>query len=41
MKLTDFPLNMSPRRSRPLGRCCIHKERAVYKYKLFPLLVSI
>ena len=41
-KLTNeidrLPIELSPRRSRPLGRCCIHKERAVYKYKLFPLL---
>lgn len=41
-RLTDeidrVPLELSPRRSRPLGRCCIHKERAVYKYKMLPLM---
>lgn len=41
-KLTDeidrLPLELSPRRSRPLGRCCVHKERAVYKYKMLPLM---
>lgn len=33
-----LPIELSPRRGRPLGRCCIYKERAVYKYKMFPLL---
>lgn len=41
-KLTDeidrLPIELSPRRSRTLGRCCIHKERAVYKYKMLPLM---
>lgn len=41
-KLSDeidrLPLELSPRRSRPLGRCCVHKERAVYKYKMLPLM---
>lgn len=41
-KLTDeidrLPIELSPRRSRPIGRCCIHKERAVYKYKMLPLM---
>lgn len=41
-KLTDeidrLPIELSPRRSRPLGRCCVHKERAVYKYKILPLM---
>jgi [FeFe] hydrogenase (group B1/B3) len=33
-----LPLEFSPRNSRVLGRCCIHKERAVWKYKSLPLL---
>ena len=33
-----LPIQLSPRRSNVLGRCCIHKERAVWKYKMFPLL---
>lgn len=37
-KIDRLPIELSPRRSRPLGRCCVHKERAVYKYKLLPLL---
>ena len=37
-KIDRIPLEFSPRRSQPVGRCCIHKERAVTKYKLLPLL---
>ena len=37
-KIDRIPLEISPRRSQPVGRCCIHKERAVTKYKLLPLL---
>ena len=37
-KIDRIPLEISPRRSQPAGRCCIHKERAVTKYKLLPLL---
>lgn len=33
-----LPIELSPRHSRVLGRCCIHKERAVWKYKSLPLL---
>ncbi len=33
-----LPIELSPRKSRVIGRCCIHKERAVWKYKSFPLL---
>ncbi len=29
---------IQPRTAHPKGRCCIHKERAVWKYKSFPLL---
>lgn len=37
-KIDRLPIEMSPRRSKPLGRCCVHKERAVWKYKSFPLM---
>lgn len=37
-KIDRIPLEFSPRRSQPVGRCCIHKERAVTKYKSLPLL---
>lgn len=33
-----LPIELSPRKSKHMGRCCIHKERAVWKYKSFPLL---
>lgn len=33
-----LPLELSPKKSEVLGRCCVHKERAVWKYKMFPLL---
>ena len=33
-----LPIELSPKKSRVMGRCCIHKERAVWKYKSFPLL---
>lgn len=33
-----LPIQLSPRQSEVLGRCCVHKERAVWKYKMFPLL---
>lgn len=33
-----LPIELSPRTGRPIGRCCIHKERAVWKYKSLPLL---
>jgi [FeFe] hydrogenase (group B1/B3) len=39
--LTDIdrlPLLMSPKNSQARGRCCIHKERAVLKYKMLPIL---
>ena len=37
-EIDRLPIELSPRRGRPLGRCCVHKERAVYKYKMLPLL---
>lgn len=33
-----LPIELTPRRSKTLGRCCIHKERAVWKYKSLPLM---
>ncbi len=33
-----LPIELSPRRTKPLGRCCVHKERAVWKYKSLPLM---
>ena len=33
-----LPIELSPRNAKIMGRCCIHKERAVWKYKSFPLL---
>lgn len=33
-----LPLLMSPRNAVSRGRCCIHKERAVLKYKMLPIL---
>ena len=33
-----LPIEFSPRNSQVRGRCCIHKERAVWKYKSLPLL---
>jgi [FeFe] hydrogenase (group B1/B3) len=41
-KLVDeidrIPLKMSPKNAQARGRCCIHKERAVLKYKMLPIL---
>ena len=37
-QIDRLPLELSPRKSRVLGRCCVHKERAVWKYKSLPLL---
>lgn len=33
-----LPIELSPRNSKVQGRCCVHKERAVWRYKSFPLL---
>lgn len=33
-----LPLQLSPRKNKVMGRCCVHKERVVWKYKSFPLL---
>ena len=37
-KIDRLPLELSPRREKVKGRCCVHKERAVWKYKTLPLL---
>ena len=37
-KIDRLPRELSPRNAQPKGRCCIHKERAVWKYKSLPLL---
>ena len=37
-KIDRLPIELSPRRSKHAGRCCVHKERAVWKYKSLPLL---
>ena len=37
-KIDRLPIELSPRKSKPLGRCCVHKERAVWRYKMFPLM---
>ena len=37
-KIDRLPIELSPRKSKVLGRCCVHKERAVWKYKSLPLL---
>lgn len=37
-KIDYLPIELSPKRSKVLGRCCVHKERAVWKYKSLPLL---
>ncbi|MFB6319892.1 monomeric [FeFe] hydrogenase [Saccharicrinis sp. FJH54] len=37
-EIDRIPLKMAPKNSAASRRCCIHKERAVIKYKSFPLL---
>lgn len=37
-KIDRLPLQLSPRKSKVKSRCCVHKERVVWKYKMFPLL---
>ncbi len=37
-QIDRLPLELSPKQARVLGRCCVHKERAVWKYKSLPLL---
>ncbi len=37
-QIDRLPIELTPRRKKTLGRCCVHKERAVWKYKSLPLL---
>ncbi len=37
-KIDRLPIEMAPREQGARRRCCIHKERAVIKYKTLPLL---
>ncbi|TWJ11034.1 [FeFe] hydrogenase (group B1/B3) [Bacteroides zoogleoformans] len=37
-KIDRLPIELTPKKSKHAGRCCIHKERAVWKYKSLPLL---
>jgi len=37
-EIDRIPLKMSPKSGHARGRCCIHKERAVLKYKMLPIL---
>lgn len=37
-KIDRLPIELSPRKTKPMGRCCVHKERAVWRYKMFPLM---
>ena len=39
-KIDRLPIELSPRKSKPLGRCCVHKERAVWRYKTCLLYTS-
>lgn len=33
-----LPIELTPKNAKVRGRCCVHKERAVWKYKAFPLM---
>ena len=37
-EIDRLPIKMSPKNIQARGRCCIHKERAVLKYKMLPIL---
>ena len=37
-EINRLPIKMSPKDNPARGRCCIHKERAVLKYKMLPIL---
>lgn len=37
-EIDRIPIRMSPKNAQARGRCCIHKERAVLKYKMLPIL---
>lgn len=36
--IDHLPIKLSPKGKTVMGRCCIYKERAVWRYKSFPLL---
>ena len=37
-EIDRLPILMSPKNAQARGRCCIHKERVVLKYKMLPIL---
>ncbi|MCP9612727.1 monomeric [FeFe] hydrogenase [Coprobacter tertius] len=37
-QIDRLPIELTPRNAKVRGRCCVHKERAVWKYKSFPLM---
>lgn len=37
-EIDRLPIELTPRHTKVRGRCCVHKERAVWKYKSFPLM---
>lgn len=37
-EIDRLPIELTPKHTKVKGRCCVHKERAVWKYKSFPLL---
>ena len=37
-KIDSLPIELHPRKQKPAGRCCVHKERAVTKYKTMAML---
>lgn len=37
-EIDRLPLLLSPKNHQARGRCCIHKERAVLKYKMLPIM---
>ncbi len=37
-RIDRLPIELTPRKAKVQGRCCVHKERAVWRYKSFPLL---
>lgn len=37
-EIDRLPVELHPRKQKPLGRCCVHKERAVTKYKTMAMM---
>ena len=37
-KVDRLPVELHPRKQKPLGRCCVYKERAVTKYKTMAMM---